>query len=312
MRSSSFLLIGLFGLAAFSQLPVAAPPAKTIATTAQPAAETDVLRAATAFLASLSAEQRKAVIVAFNATNVTKWSNFPCGLGCRAGLLLKSLTPAQQAAALAVVKAATGTVANDGFNEIQQLRAADDVLSAAPGGGYGSDIYAIAFLGTPAATGTWMLQFGGHHLATNITFHNGTVSGASPKFEGAEPLTFTTANAKVLPTGTTCAPLSNEAAVMLALLNSLTPTQKTTAKLAQSFGDVLVGPGHDGQFPTTRVGLPGNALTASQKTLVLNAMKPWVQDADDATAASLLAAYEQQLAGGGGIVGVLHPGFHGV
>ena len=163
------------------------------------------------------------------------------------------------------------------------------------GGGYGSDIYAIAFLGTPSATGTWMLQFGGHHLATNITFHNGAVSGASPKFEGAEPLTFTTATAQVLPVGTVCAPLANEAAAMLALLNGLTPAQKATAKLAQSFGDVLVGPGRDGQFPATKAGLPGNALTASQQALVLAAMKPWVQDADDATAARLLAAYAQQL-----------------
>lgn len=142
-----------------------------------------------------------------------------------------------------------------------------------------------------------MLQFGGHHLATNITFGKGAVTGASPKFEGVEPLTFTTTDAKVLPRGTMCAPLGSEAAGMLALLRSLTPAQKTQAKLSQTFFDVVEGPGHDNEFPTAKVGVPGSALSASQRALLLAAMKPWVQDADDATAARLLADYEKQLAG---------------
>lgn len=337
--------LGLCGLATFGLLHAA--PKLTVPPTATHAphavGEGAVLQAAQAFLATLSTEQRQAVIVGFNATNAAKWSNFPCGLGCREGLLFKSLTPAQQAAALAVVQATTGTVANDGFDEIQQIRAADDNLAAVPagpgrgpgggpppgarprgaggppgggppggggrppfgggpppggmGGGYGSDIYAIAFLGTPSATGTWMLQFGGHHLATNITFGKGTVTGASPKFEGMEPLRFITADAKVLATGTTCAPLGNEAAGVLALLNSLTLAQKAQAKLNQRFDDVLVGPGHDNQFPAQKVGLAGSALMAPQRQLLLAAMKPWVQDADDATAARLLADYAAQLPG---------------
>lgn len=41
-----------------------------------------------------------------------------------------------------------------------------------PGGGgaqFGKDLYYISFLGTPSMTEPWMLQFGGHHLALNIT-----------------------------------------------------------------------------------------------------------------------------------------------
>jgi hypothetical protein len=39
------------------------------------------------------------------------------------------------------------------------------------GGGdmFGSDLYYISFLGKPSTTSPWMLQFGGHHLALNIT-----------------------------------------------------------------------------------------------------------------------------------------------
>ncbi len=266
--------------------------------TRQAAAVSDVVTAANAFLGTLSTAQQATLLQAYNSTTVTKWSNLPCGSQCRIGLQLSTLTTAQQAAAMAVVQAATGTVAGDGFNEIQQLRAADDNLNANGGGsGYGSGIYFIAFLGTPSTTGTWQLQFGGHHLATNVTFGNGQVKGGTPQFEGVEPLTFTTTNANVLPTGTVAAPMANEASAMLAMLNGLTATQKTTAKLSQTFGDVLLGPSGNGQFPATKVGLPVSTLTAAQQQLVVDAMRPWVQDVDDVTAASLLATYTNELAG---------------
>ena len=308
MIRTTLLATGLFGLTAFIPAEVAhrgaaralARPAATrgIRGIQATTTVTDVVTAANAFLATLSTTQQGTAVVAYSAANAVKWSNLPCGLGCREGLQLGNLTSAQVAAALAVVQAATGTVAGDGYDETQQIRAADDNLSTQPrgGNGYGAGIYFIAFVGTPSTTGTWQLQYGGHHLATNITFVNGSVAGATPKFEGVEPLSFTTANSNVLPTGTACAPLANEASTMLAMLNGLTATQKATAKLSQTFSDVVLGPGQDGNFPTTKVGLPVSSLSADQQALVLAAMKPWVQDADDATAAALLATYQGQLA----------------
>ena len=34
---------------------------------------------------------------------------------------------------------------------------------------FGEDEYYVAFVGTPSTTEPWMLQFGGHHLAINLT-----------------------------------------------------------------------------------------------------------------------------------------------
>ena len=277
---------------------------KNSKSTAQTAAVTDVVNAANAFLATLSTTQQSTVLQTFNSTNVVKWSNFPVGIyNDRIGIRLDALTSAQRTAALAVLQAATGTAANEGFNEIQQIRAADDNLAAAggiggggPAASYGNGIYFLAFLGTPSTTGTWMLQFGGHHLATNITFGSGNVTGATPKFEGVEPLSFTTTNSDVLPTGTTYAPQAQEQTGMLNMISGLTTAQKATALLSQTFNDVVVGPQKDGQFPTTKVGLPCSQLTSAQLDLVVAAMAPWVNDADDATAASLLSYYRSQLA----------------
>lgn len=326
------------------------PPVSTAPTTGAtapgPATTANVVKAANAFIATLNASQQTTLLQAFTAENAAKWSNLPASFVPRLGLKLSDLDSTQVQAALAVVQAATGTIANEGYSEIQQLRAADDNLNTAPagsfgpgkegggpppgmkpggpppgmgpgpggpppgmrrgpGGGrppglgaddYGSGVYFIAFLGKPSATGTWMLQFGGHHLATNITFGKGSVTGATPKFEGVEPLSFTTANSRVLPKGTTYAPMSAEASTMLAMLKGLTPAQAQQAKLAQSFFDVVLGPGQDGNFPVTKVGLPCKQLSPAQQALVMAAMAPWVQDSDDATATTLLATYQRQLA----------------
>jgi hypothetical protein len=53
----------------------------------------------------------------------------------------------------------------------------DEVLKGSgggpPGGGggpaFGRDEYFLAFLGAPSLTEPWMIQFGGHHLAINLT-----------------------------------------------------------------------------------------------------------------------------------------------
>ena len=160
-----------------------------------------------------------------------------------------------------------------------------------PGGGgddYSSGLYYLAFLGTPSETDTWILQFGGHHLAINTTYGAGEVASATPEFRGVEPKVWTTE-------GVTYAPMADEQAGMAALLASLSDAQLATAQLSETFSDVLVGPGQDGQFPAKKVGLAVSSLSDAQQALVLAAMEPWVQDADDATAAALLAIYENEL-----------------
>ncbi|BCY13169.1 DUF3500 domain-containing protein [Actinoplanes sp. L3-i22] len=161
-----------------------------------------------------------------------------------------------------------------------------------PGGadsGYSAGTYFLAFLGTPSTTGTWQLNFGGHHLAVHLTYKAGQVTGASPFFVGVEPTTWTDDN------GTDHAPMQDMKAAILAMTGSLSQQDQATAKLAESFSDVLVGPQKDGQFPAKKEGLPVSTLTADQKKLVLAAIKPWVANADDATAAALMKTYESEL-----------------
>jgi len=102
---------------------------------------------ANAFLATLSTTQQATVQLTLNKTNAIKWSNLPGGVSIRNGLEFSTLTATQLAAAKAVIQAASGTTANEGFSEFAQINAADDVLGVTAGSGYSSGKYIIRFPG---------------------------------------------------------------------------------------------------------------------------------------------------------------------
>ncbi|QJD97310.1 DUF3500 domain-containing protein [Mucilaginibacter robiniae] len=248
-----------------------------------------VLCAVQTFEATLTTTQLAGVQFSYTSANAIKWSNLPCGSQCREGLELSSLTSTQLAAAMAIVAAASGTDANQGYSEATQIIAADDVLKATAGGTtYSSGNYFIAFVGTPSATGTWQLQFGGHHLAINRTFSNGAETGPTPYFIGVEPKSWTS-------NGSTYAPLDDKHTAMQNMLGSLSSTQLASAKQSTTFSDVVLGPNTDGKFPSTKVGVAVSTLSSSQQAYVLAAIKEWTDDLDATTAASILATYQGEL-----------------
>ena len=253
----------------------------------------EVVTKALAFKALLTTTQQATLEQTYTTTLARKWSNLPCGANCRNGIQFSTLNATQLAAAVEVIKAAMGTVANEGSAEFDQVRLADAFLGANGGGnGYSAGIYFMALLNTPSTTGGWMLQFGGHHYGANIAYNQGHVVAGTPMFEAIEPLTFTTS-------GTTYSPLTQERDALAAMLASLNATQLATAKLSQTFGDTTMTPGEsnggNGTFPATKVGIAVSTLSDTQKLLVLAAMKPWVQDMDDTVAANLLSIYQSEL-----------------
>ena len=258
-----------------------------------PAAVSDVVSRALAFKALLTTAQQSTLQQTYTPALARKWSNLPCGGGCRNGIQIGTLTAAQLTAALQVIQAATGTVANEGYDEFLQVRAAEEILQARQGGNnYDEGNYWISFLNTPSTTGAWMLQFGGHHYAANISYNGGHVVATTPHFYGVEPTSFIT-------NGTTYAPVTQERDALANMLAALSATQLTTARLSNTFSDLTLSPGEtnggSGVFPTTRVGLQVSTLSEAQKALVFEAMKPWVQDMDDTVAANLLQIYQNEL-----------------
>ncbi|QES88158.1 DUF3500 domain-containing protein [Rhizosphaericola mali] len=249
---------------------------------------------ANTFLATLTTSQQSSIILDYTLTNAKRWSNLPCGLSCRNGLLMSSLTTAQQTAALALIQAVAGTAySGDGYEEYQTIRAADDYLNANGGGSsYGSGNYVIAFLGTPSTTGKWMLQYGGHHYASNVTFDADTIVSITPLHEGVEPHGSFTVNSTTYST-----PLADELSVSQNMLGSFTSSELSSAKISSTFSDCLMVPGSTSNtMPTTKQGIKVSSLSTTAQAKVWAAIQPWINDLDSAQAAAIRATYYNELA----------------
>ena len=249
---------------------------------------------AEAFKATLNATQLATVQLTFSKANAQKWSNLPASLSSRIGIRLDALSATQLAAfrdLMVAVLVANAT--EEGYDEMLGNLVADDYLNTAGGGsGYGAGNFYLSFLGTPSTTGLWEILFTGHHYTQPYIFNAGQVTGVTPAFRAVEPAAVVTANNR------TYQPIEQERVAFAALLTALSTTEQATAKLSSSFGDVVLGPGKDGQFPATKVGVRVGDLTAAKQALVLNAIKLYVNDLDpsNATAAAVLTKYTSELA----------------
>ncbi len=249
---------------------------------------------AEAFKGQLDATQLATVQRTYSKTEAQKWSNLPQALVQsaykRIGLNFSSMTTTQIQYAKALIKEVSSTMTNEGYDEIQQIINADEYLNVNGGGStYGAANYYIAFLGTPATTGTFEIQFGGHHLAVANTYTNGVLVGATPSFRAVEPFTTFTWNGK------SNQPLQQEQVTFSTMLTGLSSANLTAAKLSSTYSDLVVGPQKDAAFPATASGVKGSNLSADEKALVLNSIKTYVYDVDDVNAAAIMTKYTNEL-----------------
>jgi hypothetical protein len=252
-----------------------------------------VVEAAESFMSLLTTTQISTLQHTYTSTLAKKWSNLPCGSSCRNGIQFSTLTTSQLAAAKAVIQTALGTASNQGYDLFKQILLADDYLNTSGGGsGYGAGLYFISFLNEPSATGAWMLQFGGHHMAFNIAFNNGNVVGTTPVMLGVEPTSFTT-------NSVTYTPLSNKHDAMASMIASLTTAQLASAKLTTTFSDCLMSPGESNgntnTMPSTKQGVSCSGFTTAQQALVLAAIESWVDDMDSDITTELMEVYTDEI-----------------
>jgi hypothetical protein len=238
----------------------------TTAATAQNTPATKMLGAANTFLATLDAKQRQSVLFAFDDQQQRqRWSNLPTTMIPRAGINLGAMSAPQRNAAMALVSSALSTM---GFEKVQQIMGGDEVLRAQSGGRamFGKDLYYISILGTPSDRTPWMLQFGGHHLALNITVA-GDRGVLTPTLTGVQPGAYAEK-------GRTIRALGAESDKAAALLNSLDAQQRSQAILTYRVADLVLGPGEDGKTIQPE-GLKASAMTEGQRAMLLDLISEW-------------------------------------
>lgn len=253
--------------------------------------------AAKAFLATLDDVRRAKASTAFNDKTRTVWSNLPTGITLqsgateRNGVKLGDMTAAQQQAALDVVKA---TLSPDGFEKVMNIVMADEVLetrtaATRPAGSrirFGRAEYYVAILGTPSTTAPWMLQFGGHHLAINVTLA-GRENVLTPSHTGAQPASYSLE-------GRTIRPLGDENDKAFTLINALNPEQQRQALLGYEVRNLVAGPGEDGKVIVPE-GIRGSVLDARQRAALLDLIGEWVGILDNSAAATKMAEVQANL-----------------
>lgn len=252
-------------------LPVNAPMAQT--------ATSRVASAANTFLSTLDQKQRQTVLFPFDDEKQrARWSNLPTTMVPRSGLSLKELNPAQRSAAMALVSSA---LSPRGFEKVQQIMEADEVLKTGGGNNpmFGKDLFYISILGTPSAKAPWMLQFGGHHLALNITLQ-GERGILTPTLTAAQPALYTL-------NGKTVRPLGQESDKAVSLLQSLDENQQKQAILSFRLADLVLGPGQDGKVIQPE-GLKASAMNERQRAMLLDVISEWTSIARDSSATTRL------------------------
>jgi hypothetical protein len=264
-----------------------------------------MVSAANHFLSTLDEKQRQSVLFSFDDEAQRKrWSNFPIVMVPRGGISLKEMNSAQRAAAMALVASALSPRGFEKVQQIMEGDEVNKNTDQGPPGGnrgprprngtggpppfanggpplsgpggnrppfgngpiFGRDLYYVSILGTPSEKTPWMLQFGGHHLALNITVA-GERGVLTPTLTGAQPALYTLE-------GKTVRPLGQESDKALALLNTLNEAQRKQAILSYQLADLVLGPGQDGKTIQPE-GLKASDMNERQRALLLDVISEW-------------------------------------
>jgi len=298
-----FALAGAVAVAALAQQRDARSLNQSSASTSADATKR-IVDAAQALLATLDDAGRAKVQFAPGGSQKTRWSNLPSGIFQRQGLRLGDLTAAQRAAVQTLLETA---LSREGYRKIDEIMQGDEMLRqtegpkgsgvgpppdggrrGGPGGGvaFGRDQYYVAFVGSPSVTEPWTLQFGGHHLAINLTL-GGSEASMTPSLPAAQPATYTIE-------GRTIRPLGAENDKAFALINALDDAQRRQAILNYRVADLVLGPGQDGRTIQPE-GVRASVLTAAQQAMLLELIREWAGIMNDAYTGSRMAEIKTNL-----------------
>jgi hypothetical protein len=232
-----------------------------------------VRRAASAWLALLTPEQRKAASFGVNDDEWRKWMNQHFYV--RQGVAFRDMSEPQREAALALLKASLSAKGLQLSRDIMRLNHTLGELNNDNFDEYGEWFYWITVMGTPSPAEPWGWQIDGHHLIVNY-FVLGDQVVMTPSFFGSEPTVAAAGRFK----GT--AILRDERRLGLEMLRALTPDQQRKAIVEVSkTGNNNLGEAFKDNLVLDYAGLPGRDMTAEQETRLLALVNEFVRNMDD-------------------------------
>ncbi|MFN7926382.1 MAG: DUF3500 domain-containing protein [Blastocatellia bacterium] len=142
-------------------------------------------KAAQAFLATLSADQKAKATFSFSDDQRFDWHFVPLD---RKGLPLKEMSDTQRKAAMDLLKSALSA---KGYTKATSIISLEPVLAQleGPNRRFPRDpqLYYITIFGDPAKNDSWGWRFEGHHISQNFTVAKGKLIVDAPAFFGTNP-----------------------------------------------------------------------------------------------------------------------------
>jgi len=221
----------------------------------------DMLGSVSAFLNSLSAEQRDTATYGFDDEERLNWHFIPRS---RNGLSFNDMTENQQLLANQLMAT---FLSEKGFQKVAQIRGLESVLKEIEVDGRfvrDPDAYFLTVFGDPSTDGTWAFRFEGHHIALNWTFVAGNGIASSPQFFGSNPAEVRSG------TLTGLRVLATEEDLARELVLALDASQRSQAILAVEVPRDIFTAAEDEIEPFETTGIAYGALNSSQQLTLMN------------------------------------------
>ena len=243
--------------------------------------------AALDFLSQLDERQRGVAVLPYDSDLIRNWSNLPPGVLRfeRNGVRIGDLDKIQQEALHDFL---TTAMSPYGHDMVTAVLAAEGVLEKSARArrvGWNADNYWLAFFGEPSSTDAWHWQFGGHHLAINMSVRDGRIT-MSPTFLGIEPARFSDAEG-------IHEPFADRIDAGLAVINSLDGDARASAVLNRRPDGLRSGTAPIGFVPFE--GAPVDSFLPAQQQAVMDAVALWVELMPEHSAQARLAEIEDGL-----------------
>ena len=244
-------------------------------------------QAASAFLATLTPQQRARARFAVDDAEWRKWMNQHFYV--RQGVGFNEMSPAQREGGIALLRASLSAKGLQLTRDIMRLNHTLGELNNGNFVEYGEWLYWITVMGEPSATEPWGWQLDGHHAIINY-FVLGDQVVMTPAFWGSEPVTARSGKYK----GTSV--LQEERTAGLAFFGTLSTSQRAQAVISTSkTGNDNLGEAFKDNLVLDYAGLRGAELDPAQKRQLLALVGLFVGNLRDGHAAVQMREVERHL-----------------
>lgn len=226
-----------------------------------------VRKAAEAFLAGLTESQRAKTLFPVDDLEWQLWDNRH--FAARQGVGFTEMDGRQRELAFGLLRSALSA---KGLKTTQDIMKLNGTLAELTNNSreYGEWLYWITIMGKPSAKEPWGWQLDGHHVIINY-FVMGDQVVMTPVFMGSEPIRAESGKFQ----GTEV--LQPEQEKGLAMIQSLTPEQQSTARIKSEKGPTNnLAEAYKDNLVLDYAGLPASRMTAAQKKLLRELINEYV------------------------------------